>query len=149
MRHPSKHAEVVADITHWVVPPLYGDRRATLSLNIIVLGGGIGSHAAAHTRAGHRVTLKESLRELCQVGAGISVSHNATRFLLRCGLGPAVHVHVAEPTATVVRRYDTGERVGYARWIPHSERDPRRDVLLNPSRRPPHDAPPFCLYGPW
>ena len=55
--HPSTPAKPVTDIPLEKVPPLYGGRRASLGLNIIVVGAGIGGLAAAHTlaHAGHRV----------------------------------------------------------------------------------------------
>ncbi|KAF8490551.1 FAD/NAD-P-binding domain-containing protein [Russula emetica] len=99
------------------VPPLYGDNRAALSLNIIIVGAGIGGLAATHTlaHAGHRITLLESASVLSDVGAGIQVSPNATRLLHRWGLGEALAAVAVEPTAIVFRRYDTGSRVGYKR----------------------------------
>ena len=116
--HPSTPAKPVTDVPLEKVPPLYGRRRGSLSLNIIVVvGAGIGGLAAAHTlaHAGHRVTLLGSARELGDVGAGIQVSPNATRLLLRWGLGPALRAHAVEPTGIAFRRYDMGVRVGYTR----------------------------------
>jgi len=123
--HPNTPADPVADIPLEKVPPLYDGRRASLSLNIIVVGAGLGGLAAAHTlaHAGHRITLLESARELGDVGAGIQVSPNATRLLLRWGLGPALAACTVEPTAIVFRRYDTGVRVGYTSWGARMARD--------------------------
>ncbi|KAH9979482.1 hypothetical protein BGW80DRAFT_1164422 [Lactifluus volemus] len=100
------------------VPPLYDGRRAPLALNIIVVGAGLGGLAATYAlaHAGHHVTLLESAPALGDVGAGIQVSPNATRLLLRWGLGPTLAASAVEPQAIVFRRYDTGERVGYTRW---------------------------------
>ena len=119
MDRARKSAELVADILLGVSLPFYSGRRATLSLKNIVVGAGIGSLAAIrmrsrlHIRARgeHRITLLWSVHDLGEVVAGIKAPHNATR-LLRCGLGPALHVHAAEPTAVVFRQYDTGEHVG-------------------------------------
>ena len=125
MDHQSKPVAPTPDILLEEVPPLYGGRRAALSLNIVVVGAGIGGLAAAHTlaQARHRVTLLESARVLGDVGAGIQVSPNATRLLLRWGLGPALRAYGVEPTAISIRRYDTGERVGYHSCIPYMVRD--------------------------
>ena len=116
--HPHPPSGLPTQIPLEKVPPLYGGRRATLSLNIIVVGAGIGGLAATHTlaHAGHRVTLLESASVLSDVGAGIQVSPNATRLLHRWGLGQALATVGVEPTAIVFRRYDTGSRVGYTRW---------------------------------
>ena len=125
MDHPSEPVAPTPDILLEEVPPLYGGRRAALSLSIIVVGAGIGGLAAAHTlaQAGHRVTLLESARALGDVGAGIQFSPNATRLLLRWGLGPALRAYGVETSAFVVHRYDTGERLGYRGCIPHMVRD--------------------------
>jgi salicylate hydroxylase len=118
MQHPLNTADQTTHIPLEDVPPLYDGRRATLSLNIVVVGAGIGGLAAAHTlaHAGHRVTVLESARELSEVGAGIQIPPNATRLLFRWGLGPALAACAVEPTALVFRRYDTGVRLGYTHW---------------------------------
>ena len=128
MRYVNKPAEplvTVEDIPLEEVQPLYNGRRAALGLNIIVVGAGIGGLAAAHTlaHAGHRVTLLECTSVLGEVGAGIQVPPNASRLLLRWGLGPALRANAVEPDAIVFRRYDTGERLGYTSWSPRMERD--------------------------
>lgn len=116
--HPHPPSELPTHIPFEKVPPLYGGRRAALSLNIIIVGAGIGGLAATHTlaHAGHRITLLESASVLSDIGAGIQVSPNATRLLRRWGLGQALATVGVEPTAIVFRRYDTGSRVGYTRW---------------------------------
>ena len=60
----------------------------------------------AHT--GNHVTIPESARVLGDVGAGIQVSTNVTRLMLRCGLRSALRAYGVEPSAIVFRRYDTG-----------------------------------------
>lgn len=118
---PAPHTDVPLE----KVPPLYDSRRAALSLNIIVVGAGLGGLAATYTlaHAGHRITLLESASVLSDVGAGIQVSPNATRILHRWGLGPALAALAVEPAAIVFRRYDTGARVGHTCWGPRMAQD--------------------------
>ena len=100
------------------VPPLHSGRKAALPIHIVVVGCGLGGLAAAHTlaHAGHRITLLEAAPVIGDVGAGIQVSPNAARLLLRWGLGSALSATAVRPEAIVFRRYDTGERVGYTLW---------------------------------
>ncbi|EPQ53357.1 FAD/NAD P-binding domain-containing protein [Gloeophyllum trabeum ATCC 11539] len=97
---------------------LYGGRKAPLSLNILLVGCGLGGLAAAHclSQAGHRVTVFESAPAIGEVGAGIQVTPNVSRLLIRWGLGEQLSKIAVKPEAIVFRRYSTGERVGYARW---------------------------------
>lgn len=97
---------------------LYNGRKASLSLHVIIVGCGLGGLAAAHclAQAGHRVTVLESASAIGDVGAGIQVSPNVTRLLRRWGLGDALEKIAVQPEAVVLRRYDTGERVGYTKW---------------------------------
>ena len=118
MQHHPHPPALPTDIPLEKLPPLHGGHRAALSLNIIVVGAGLGGLAATHTlaHAGHRITLLESASVLGEVGAGIQVSPNATRILHRWGLGPALAAVAVEPEAIVFRRYDTGARVGHTCW---------------------------------
>ncbi|KAH9010148.1 FAD/NAD-P-binding domain-containing protein [Lactarius hengduanensis] len=116
--HPHPPSQIAAEVPIEEVAPLYDGRRAALSLNIIVVGAGLGGLAATHSlaQAGHRVTLLESAARLGDVGAGIQVSPNQSRLLIRWGLGPALAATAVQPEAIVFRRYNTGERVGYSHW---------------------------------
>lgn len=89
-----------------------------MSLNIILVGCGLGGLAAAHclTQAGHKVTMIEAAPAIGEVGAGIQVSPNVSRLLLRWGLGPKLEQVAVRPQALVLRRYDNGETIGYTRW---------------------------------
>ncbi|TFY78523.1 hypothetical protein EWM64_g5491 [Hericium alpestre] len=101
------------------VPPLY-ERPSPLSLHIIVIGCGLGGLAATHTIShalpNSHITLIEAASVIGDVGAGIQVSPNATRLLMRWGLGPALAATAVRPEAIVFRQYSTGEKVGYTRW---------------------------------
>ena len=97
---------------------LYDGRKASHQLHILVVGCGMGGLAAAHClgKAGHKVTLFESAPAIGEVGAGIQVTPNVSRLLQRWGAGPALESVGVRPEAIVLRRYDTGERVGYTLW---------------------------------
>ena len=98
------------------VPPLYDGRRAALTLNVLVVGAGLGGLAVAHSfaHADRRVIILESSPVL---GTGIQLSPNQSRLVIRWGLG----LTLAPPRACCQRlssscRYNTGERIGYTRW---------------------------------
>jgi salicylate hydroxylase len=97
---------------------IYGTRKASLILDIIVVGCGLGGLGAAFclTQAGHRVTIIESSSVLSEVGAGIQVSPNCSRLLWRWGLGKHLDAIAVKPEGIAFRRYKTGERVGFTRW---------------------------------
>ena len=59
-------------------------------ISIAVVGGGIGGLTAAISllQAGFDVQVYEQARWLSEVGAGINIGPNASRLLIRLGLGP-------------------------------------------------------------
>jgi 2-polyprenyl-6-methoxyphenol hydroxylase-like FAD-dependent oxidoreductase len=63
-----------------------------MTLNAVVIGGGIGGVAAALalSRAGIGVRVYEQAAELTEVGAGVSLAPNGLRMLERLGVGEAV-----------------------------------------------------------
>src|SRR5579863_5553904 len=79
-------------------------------MRIIVIGGGIGGLASALTleRAGFEVQVFEQASELREVGAGVQLSPNATRVLLRLGLEAPLRRIGVRPLASVIRRWDDG-----------------------------------------
>ncbi|KZT34228.1 FAD/NAD(P)-binding domain-containing protein [Sistotremastrum suecicum HHB10207 ss-3] len=91
---------------------------APLPLSIIIIGCGLGGLAAAHTLAssGHKVTILEAAEKIGEVGAGIQVTPNVVRLLLRWGLGEELERVAVEPEAVVFRRYENGEIVGRTKW---------------------------------
>ena len=83
-----------------------GTERASLQLRILIIGCGIGGLAAAYTllRAGHYVTLIEAAHELGEVGAGIQISPNVSKLLIRWGLGDALEKIAVIPEGLEFRR---------------------------------------------
>ena len=62
---------------------------APKDISIAVIGGGIGGLTAAISllQAGYDVQVYEQSRLLSEVGAGINIGPNASRLLIRLGLG--------------------------------------------------------------
>lgn len=79
-----------------------------------MVGCGLGGLATAYaiSQAGHRVTVLESAKQLSEVGAGIQVSPNFSRLLIRWGLGPALQTVSCVPGGVNFRRWSSGERLG-------------------------------------
>ncbi|KAI0739994.1 FAD/NAD(P)-binding domain-containing protein [Daedaleopsis nitida] len=97
---------------------LYNGRNASHQLHVLIVGCGMGGLAAAHClgKAGHKVTIFEAAAAIGEVGAGIQVTPNVSRLLRRWGAGAALETVGVRPEAIVLRRYSSGERVGYTRW---------------------------------
>ncbi|WP_432165837.1 FAD-dependent monooxygenase [Streptomyces sp. bgisy031] len=72
---------------------------------ITVVGAGIGGLALAGALAAHDMpyVVFEQTRRLAEVGAGVQLSPNAIRPLLRLGLGPALREHAVRIEAMEVR----------------------------------------------
>jgi salicylate hydroxylase len=104
---------------------LYGGRKASLPLNIVVVGCGLGGLAAAYClgQAGHKVTVLEAAPEIGEVGAGIQVSPNVTRLLIRWGLGKRLEQCAVEPEAITFRRWQNGELISWTKWGESMRRD--------------------------
>jgi salicylate hydroxylase len=104
---------------------IYGSRKASLVLDVIVVGCGIGGLSIAFclTQAGHRVTIVESSPVMGpEVGAGILASPNFSRLLQRWGLGKDLDEVAVRPESLSSRRYSTGERIGFINWGEIAER---------------------------
>lgn len=98
---------------------IYGSRKASLTLDVIVVGCGIGGLGAAFClmQAGHRVTIVESSPVIGQeVGAGILITPNFSRLLRMWGLGKLLDELAASGEGVMVRRYTTGEQIGFTSW---------------------------------
>ncbi len=80
-------------------------------MRIAVVGGGIGGLAAAASLRAvglDDVVVFEQSGTLGEVGAGIQLSPNATRLLLRLGLGDALDAVAVRPTHVEQRRWADG-----------------------------------------
>ncbi len=81
---------------------------------IAVVGAGIGglTAALALARQGHAITLIERRTGFSEVGAGLQLSPNASRILIKLGLGPALRRVVTQPERVVVRGIASGRQIG-------------------------------------
>jgi len=104
---------------------IYGSRKASLVLDIIVVGCGIGGLGAAFclSQAGHRVTIVESSPVIRGIGAGIQNGPNASRLLRRWGLREHLDQVAVQPEGLSLRRYKTGELLGFTRWGEATEKE--------------------------
>ncbi|TFK45161.1 hypothetical protein BDQ12DRAFT_695389 [Crucibulum laeve] len=99
--------------------------KAPLSLNIIIVGGGVGGLPTAYLlgRAGHNVTVLDSVAQLEDVGAGIQLTPNFSRLLIRWGMQDRLDKVAVIPTMLTLRRYANGEIVGWRGWGDSMQRD--------------------------
>lgn len=81
------------------------------SLNIGIVGGGVGGLAAAIAlqKVGHRVTVFEQASRFGRVGADINLTPNAVKVCDGLGIGEALREHGAQPTHRISRTWDSGE----------------------------------------
>src|SRR5215813_2576540 len=88
---------------------------ARSNLKILIAGGGIGGITAllALRQRGIEAELFEQTAAFGQVGAGLQVSSNAARILLKLGLGEALKRVATYPDGRDYRGWDTGERLYY------------------------------------
>ncbi len=86
------------------------------SLEVVIVGGGIGGMTAALalSQAGVSVRLYEQAPQFSEIGAGIMLTPNATRVLIHLGVGAALAANAIRPPASIYRRYDNAELVGEA-----------------------------------
>ena len=107
-------------------------------MRIAIIGGGIGGLSAAlHLlKAGLDVHVYEQSPRIGEIGAGIQISPNASRLLIRLGLKPAMDRVGVRPAAVHQRRWDDGRTLQRAPLGPRGRDDLRRALLSLPSRRP-------------
>src|SRR6478752_3142370 len=93
-------------------------------MRIAVIGGGIGGLSAALQllRAGFDVDVYEQAPRITEIGAGIQISPNASRLLIRLGLRPALDAAGVFPQAVHQRRWDDGRTLQRAPVGPEVEK---------------------------
>lgn len=81
---------------------------------VVVVGAGIAglTTALALAEAGFSVTVLERADHLAEVGAGLQLSPNASRILIRLGLGEAIRAAAVVPRAILIRDARSGSLVG-------------------------------------
>jgi salicylate hydroxylase len=102
-------------------------------LAIAIIGGGIGGSAAALSllKAGFDVQVYEQARAVREVGAGITLTPNATRILHRLGLASDLAALGVAPAAWRLRRWDDGRTLMHTRVAP----PPGRPAMFYTSHR--------------
>lgn len=91
---------------------------STRGVSVGVVGGGIGGLSAALSllAAGFDVYVYEQAAMMGEVGAGIQISPNASRVLIRLGLGEALARTGVKPLALHQRRWDDGRTLLRTPW---------------------------------
>jgi salicylate hydroxylase len=92
-------------------------------MKIAIIGGGIGGLSAAMhlLKAGLDVHVYEQSPRIGEIGAGIQISPNASRLLIRLGLKPALDAAGVRPLAVHQRRWDDGRTLQRAPVGPEVE----------------------------
>ena len=92
-------------------------------LHVGIVGGGLGGLAAAiaMSKAGAKVTVLEAALELGEIGAGIQMTPNVARLLIKWGVSDVIGDNLVEFEELNMRRRD-GTKVGYTRIVPDFRR---------------------------
>lgn len=83
---------------------------AITGLHVAIIGGGLGGLSAAISlrRAGHRVTIYERRDFAGEIGAGIGISSNGSKWLYKWGVDVAAGLPVVM-SKLMIHRWDTGD----------------------------------------
>ncbi|EXJ70045.1 uncharacterized protein A1O5_07118 [Cladophialophora psammophila CBS 110553] len=89
-------------------------------LDVIIVGAGIAGLAAAHAihGAGHHVTIVEGASVLREIGAGVLISSNATRELIRWDLEDDLKDVIVQSRVSRVLRWDDGKVLSEVKMDP-------------------------------
>jgi salicylate hydroxylase len=98
---------------------------AARDIRVAIVGGGIGGLTAAISllQAGYDVQVYEQTRLLSEVGAGINISPNASRILIRLGLGDECARVAFRSPFFHQRRWDDGRTLTKARLATEIEKE--------------------------
>ncbi|CAE6387097.1 unnamed protein product [Rhizoctonia solani] len=104
---------------------LNNGRTPGVRVNVVVVGCGLGGLACAFSlqKAGHSVVILEAARSIGEIGAGIQVTPNLSRILIKWGLRDRLDKLAVVPQAIVFRSYKTGVKVGGSVWGSKMEHD--------------------------
>ena len=96
---------------------------AQKQMSVAVIGGGIGGQVAALylLRAGFDVQLYEQSPQLTEAGAGLVVSPNASRLLIKLGLGEELRKVAVRPKGFHQRRWQDGRTLAFSRLADETE----------------------------
>ena len=116
------------------IAPAPPDAHRGVPASIVIVGAGIGGLTAALTLSarGHAVTLIERRTGFSEAGAGLQLSPNASRVLMRLGLGPEIRRAAGEPRRVAVRSMASGRLVG--------------EIALGPVMRERYGAPYLVIH---
>src|SRR5260221_5258365 len=103
--------------------PAVPEEKIMSPMKVAVIGGGIrGLSAALHLlKAALDVHVYEQAPRVGEIGAGIQISPNASRLLIRLGLKPALDKVGVRPLAVHQRRWDDGRPLQRAPLGPEVE----------------------------
>ncbi|OAA76120.1 salicylate hydroxylase [Akanthomyces lecanii RCEF 1005] len=96
----------------------HGDSGTTGTATSIGAGLGGLSAAIALARRGNQVTVFEQAGKIGEIGAGIQLPPNCTRFLRQWGVTSHFQDSVVEPEAITLRRWENGVPLGTTKLVP-------------------------------
>lgn len=84
-------------------------------IHVGLVGAGLGglTAAIAIARAGAKVTVLEAAAELGEIGAGIQMTPNVSRFLIRWGVSDIIGDDLVQCDSVNMRRSSDGKIVAY------------------------------------